>query len=72
MTFNEVKTLAVRLGGQVESGGINWTWARDFPNEAAAKEFCSAVEAVGYETRGVYPPVDNGNPNINNWGVRFR
>ncbi len=71
MTFADVKALAESSGARIESG-INWTWARGFTNELVATIFHDDIVEAGYETRGVYPLSDNGNPNLVDWGVRFR
>ena len=66
MTNHDVKLLAEKLGGRID-GGINWTWAIDFPSEADAYQFEQAVSANGYETRGIYPA-----NNLRRWNVRYR
>lgn len=61
---------AQELGGRIEPGILNWTWARDFPNEAAASAFVRWLAQSGFDSgNGVVqsPPGE-----ILRWSVRYR
>lgn len=59
---------ARELGAVDVVGGINWTWANEFPDHAKSMQFIQWLEANGYEHRGSYP---NGAPDYS-WSVRYR
>jgi len=59
---------AVALGAKAHSEGINWDWVSGFPDKVSAEAFDKWCLSQGYETRGVYSPMKEGE----GFDVRFR
>lgn len=72
-THADAVEAARRFGAKEVKDLMNWTWAKEFPSEAAGREFVLWLERHNFEHRGYYPAApDHPNPFVNKDGVRFR